>query len=45
MAGVKVVTTKVKSKAITKFPCIGMTGEGSTELIVLFESLYKGTVL
>lgn len=46
MAGVKVVTTKVKTKAITKFPCIGITGEDNDrELIVLFETLYRGTVL
>ena len=46
MAGIKVVTTKVKSKAITSFPCIGVMQEGNDrELIVLFETNCRGTVL
>lgn len=47
--GVKVAVTKPKSKAITKFPCIGITGidlkDSSLELVVLFEHASKGTVL
>lgn len=41
---IKVAVTKQK-KNITTFPCIGITGEGLTELIVLFKSHNEGTVL
>ena len=45
--GIKVISTKQKSTAITKFPCIGILGEGqdSKELIVLFVNACTGTVL